>query len=91
MLKLSSSWGYFAGQNDVQPTLHVPMVYENVAASPQKWEYHVLSVDTREEELPAEAHLSELGAQGWLLVGVLSQSPETRGRVYYYFARQKEA
>ncbi|HEY3991558.1 MAG TPA: hypothetical protein VGM01_01650 [Ktedonobacteraceae bacterium] len=91
MLK-QSSWGRFAGQNDVQPALHVPMVYENIAATPQRWEYHVLSVDTREEELPDDARLSELGAQGWLLVGVLeSRASETQARVYYYFVRQKEA
>ena len=87
-----SSWGRFAGQNDVQPALHVPMVYENVTASPQHWEYHTLSVDTREEALPDDARLSELGAQGWLLVSVLEpRTSESRPRVYYYFVRQKEA
>ena len=91
MLKLSS-WGYFAGQNDVQPALHVPMVYENIAATPQHWEYYVLSIDTREEALPDDARLSELGAQGWLLVGVLEpHTSEARARIYYYFVRQKEA
>jgi hypothetical protein len=66
------------------------MVYESVAASPQQWEYRVVSVDPREEEPLNEERLSELGAQGWLLVGVLEPSqPETRPRVYYYFARQK--
>jgi hypothetical protein len=91
MLK-QSSWGHFAGQNDVQPALHVPMVYENIAATPQRWEYHVLSVDTREEGLPDDARLSELGAQGWLLVGVLEpRASGTQARVYYYFVRQKEA
>lgn len=86
-----SSWGHFAGQNDVQSALHVPMVYESIAASPQHWEYRVLSVDTREEELPDEARLSEMGTQGWLLVSVLEpHQSEARGRVYYYFVRQKE-
>ena len=91
-MKMSmSSWGHFAGQNDVQPALHVPMVYENIAASPSRWEYRVLSVDTREEELPGEARLGELGAEGWLLVDVLEQrQSESRSRVYYYFVRQKE-
>lgn len=87
-----SSWGQFAGQNDVQPALHIPMVYESIAASPQHWEYRVLSVDTREEELPDEARLNELGAQGWLLVSVLEpRQSSADGRVYYYFVRQKEA
>lgn len=91
MLNLSS-WGFFSGQNDVQPALHVPMVYESVAASPPTWEYYVLSVDTREEALPDEARLRDLGTQGWLLVGVLEpHQSEGRSRVYYYFVRQKEA
>jgi len=87
-----SSWGHFAGRDDVQPALHVPMVYESITASPQHWEYRVLSIDTREEALPDEARLSELGTQGWLLVSVLEpRQPEAHGRVYYYFVRQKDA
>ena len=88
----TSFWGHFGGQNDVQPALHIPMVYENITVGPANWEYHVLSVDTREEELPDEARLGELGAQGWLLVSVLAPGqPEARSRVYYYFVRQKVA
>ena len=91
MLRMSS-WGHFAGQNDVQPALHIPMVYENIDTDPQHWEYRVLSVDTREEALPDDARLSELGAQGWLLVGVLEpRQSEGHARVYYYFVRQKAA
>lgn len=92
MLFTTSSWKSLAGQNDVQPSLHVPMVYESVPASPLHWEYRVLSVDTREEALPDEAYLNELGSQGWLLVSVLKQSlAETGSRIHYYFVRQKEA
>lgn len=91
MVSMSLRGGFF-GQNDVQPALHVPMVYESVVASQPNWEYRVLSVDPREEELPDEARLSELGAQGWLLVGVLEpRQSEARTRVYYYLVRQKEA
>jgi len=87
-----SSWGHFAGRDDVQPALHIPMVYESITASPQHWEYRVLSIDTREEALPDEARLSELGTQGWLLVSVLEpRQSEAHGRVYYYFVRQKDA
>ena len=87
-----SSWGHFNGQNDVQPALHVPVVYESIAASPARWEYHILSVDTREEALPDEARLAELGVQGWLLVGVLeTRQSETRSPIHYYFVRQKAA
>jgi hypothetical protein len=85
-----SLWRPFAGQNDVQPTLHVPIVYENVQASVPCWEYRVVSVDAREEKLPAEAVLDELGAQGWMLVSVLEQSrAESGSLVHYYFVRQK--
>ena len=91
MLSIVSS-GHFAGQNDVQPALHVPMVYESVAISPRQWEYHVLSVDIREEAPLDEARLKELGEQSWLLVGVLEQRQDgMTSRVYYYFVRQKEA
>ncbi len=87
-----TSRGPFFGQNDVQPALHVPMVYESVAANPQRWDYRVVSVDPREEELPDEASLVELGAEGWLLVGVLEpHQGGAKARVYYYFVRQKEA
>lgn len=90
MLFTPSSWRSLAGQNDVQPSLHVPMVYENVPSSPIYWEYRVLSVDTREEDLPDEAHLNELGSQGWLLISVLKQRlAETGSRISYYFVRQK--
>lgn len=90
MLANMSAWGRFSGRDDVQPALHVPMVYESVAASPVQWEYRVVSVDPREEAPLDEERLSALGAEGWLLVGLLEPSqPESRPRVYYYFARQK--
>ena len=87
-----SSRGHFFGQNDVRPALHVPMVYESIAANPPRWDYRVVSVDPREEELPDEARLSQLGAEGWLLVGVLEpRRGAASSRVHYYFVRQKEA
>ena len=58
---------------DVPGILHVPMVYEQVPVEPVRWEYRVLTVDTREEDLPDAVQLNELGAQGWLLVGILDQ------------------
>lgn len=92
MLFHSSSWKTLAGQNDVQPSLHIPMVYERVPASPLLWEYHILSVDSREEPLPDEAALSELGGAGWLLVQVLEQRVNDKGsRITYYFVRPKDA
>jgi hypothetical protein len=65
-------------QKDSPNSIHVPMVYERVPVEPVHWEYRVLTVDTREEDLPDAVQLNELGAQGWLLVGVLDQG--TRGR-----------
>ena len=60
-------------QRDVPNNIHVPMVYEQVPVEPTRWEYRVLTIDTREVDLPDTAELNELGAQGWLLVGILDQ------------------
>lgn len=77
-------------QRDVPASLHVPMVYEQVMVEPARWEYRVLTVDTREEDLPDAIQLNELGAQGWLLVGILDlKVSERSSRVHYYFVRQK--
>jgi hypothetical protein len=58
---------------NVPGSLHVPMVYEQVPVEPVSWEYQVLTVDAREGDLPDTIQLNELGAQGWLLVGILDQ------------------
>jgi hypothetical protein len=85
-----SSWKHLAGQNDVQPTLHVPVIYENVPTSLPQWEYRVVDVDVREKQPLEEASLNELGTQGWLLVNVLEErSAESVTRLHYYFVRQK--
>ncbi len=77
-------------QRDAPASLHVPMVYEQVMAEPVHWEYRVLTVDTREQDLPDAVQLNELGAQGWLLVGILDQKVSERSsKVHYYFVRQK--
>jgi len=92
MLFPSLSWKSLAGQNDVQPSLHIPMVYEHVSASPLIWEYHILRIDVQEEALPDEASLNELGEAGWLLINVLEQRvSEKRLHMNYYFVRAKEA
>lgn len=88
-LSLSSYQSTF-GQQDVRPLIPMPMVYENVPITPSKWEYRVLSVDTREMALPDVATLNELGDHGWLLTGVLDQRSSTGSTfVHYYFVRQK--
>ncbi len=61
-----------AEQKDAHTFPPVPMVYESVPAVPLKWEYHVLSFDLREYDLPSVDELNELGQQGWVLVSVLS-------------------
>lgn len=77
-------------QRDVPNSIHVPMVYEQVAVEPAHWEYRVLTVDAREEDLADVDLLNELGSQGWLLVGVLDQgAPGRSPKVHYYFVRQK--
>ena len=91
MLFTTSSWKHLAGQNDVQPTLHVPVIYENVPASLPQWEYRVVDIDAREQPPLDEAGLNELGTQGWLLVHVLEEhSAGSVTRLHYYFVRQKD-
>ena len=60
-------------QGNPPGNLHVPMVYEQLPLEPVHWEYHVLVVDTMEMDLPDIAQLNGLGAQGWLLVGIVGQ------------------
>jgi hypothetical protein len=60
-------------QGNTPGSLHVPMVYEQVPVEPVRWEYHVMVVDTREIDVPDIVQLNELGAQGWLLVGIVDQ------------------
>ncbi|GAC1656002.1 MAG: hypothetical protein NVS4B12_28540 [Ktedonobacteraceae bacterium] len=67
---------------------YVPMVYEKFEPTPTRWEYHVLTVDTREQELPDAIQLNELGSKGWILVNVVNLSTNTF--VYFYFVRQIE-
>ncbi len=81
---------HLSGQPDIHAPLHIPMVYESVPVTPVRWEYLVLAVNTREEELPDVAQLNDLGARGWLLVGMLEQkSGRESGPVYYYFVRPR--
>jgi hypothetical protein len=66
------------------------MVYEDVPVQPVQWEYHVLTIDTSERALPDAERLNELGKEGWLLNGVLSEKPTSGvSHVHYYFVRQK--
>lgn len=68
---------YLSGQKEAQVFPPVPMVYEQVPAEPPDWEYHVLSIDLREHDMPTVAELNELGSQGWLLAGILPTGKNT--------------
>ena len=63
-----------------------PIVFERT--EPQRWEYHVVTIDPREEAPLDEARLGELGAEGWLLAAVL-QFPTGAAptRLLYHFVR----
>jgi hypothetical protein len=74
---------------DVQPLVHVPRVYETI--QPPNWEYHVMTIDTREETLPDVVQLNALGQEGWILVSVLDERTTSKGsRLHYYFVRQEQ-
>ena len=80
----------FSEHGNIPGNLHVPMVYEQMSVEPVSWEYRVLTVDAREMDLPDTTQFNELGAQGWLLVGILDQSRMGKSSfVHYYFVRQK--
>lgn len=66
----------------------IPMVFEPRIKEHEQWEYHVVSIDLREDEPLAEGPLAALGSDGWLLAGILQAPGATSaGRVIYYFVR----
>jgi hypothetical protein len=60
------------------------MVFE--PAEPQRWAYHVVRIDLREDEPLDEDTLSGLGADGWLLASIVAPRTD-RPFLYYYFVR----
>lgn len=62
-----------------------PIVYERVS-EPQRWEYHCVTIDPREDEPLDERALNALGADGWLLVSVIQPAGkgETSPLIYYF-------
>lgn len=69
-----------------RPTSYIPapMVFE--PAEPQRWAYHIVRIDLREDEPLDEDTLNALGADGWLLAGIVE--PHTsRPYLYYHFVR----
>lgn len=82
--------GFWMGQQDMSRSMHLPIVYEEVPAVQSKWEYRQVTVDMREEDALDIERLNTLGAEGWLLVGVLEQQRNGRSSLaHYYFVRQK--
>jgi hypothetical protein len=72
-------------------SLPIPTVYEQLPAKMQRWEYHVLTVETSEASLPTAERLNALGKEGWILVGLLDERATGKGmNVHYYFARLQE-
>jgi hypothetical protein len=68
--------------------VHVPIVYENYTAERASWEYRCLIIDPQRESVPREEELSKLGAEGWILSGVLDQSRSSaQPFIYFYFIR----
>ena len=66
-----------------------PIVFER--ADPARWEYHVVTIDPREDEPLTEEALAALGSDGWLLANILTlPDGQVISRIYYYFVRQAE-
>jgi hypothetical protein len=63
----------------------LPIVFEQAARI--RWEYHVVTLDPREEEPLDAARAGELGAEGWLLASVLDLTGQPHGRLHYHFVR----
>jgi hypothetical protein len=64
----------------------LPIIYE--PAEPSRWQYRVVTIDPREDEPLDEEALATIGADGWLLAGILPQPAHGQEiRVYYYFVR----
>lgn len=62
--------------------IHPPVPMVPLRDEP-RWEHKRLVRNLRKEEAPTEAELDELGADGWELVGLFSDSPF----LYLYFKR----
>jgi hypothetical protein len=74
-----------------RPVFPLPIVYDNSPIEPTHWEYHCLLIDPERETVPQEEALNKLGAEGWVLSGVLDQSRSgSRPFIYFYFVRQAQ-
>jgi len=74
---------------EVRSYLPIPTVYDTAPVKQTQWEYHLLTINTREDELADAERLNELGKEGWILVNLLDERASGKGsHVYYYFVRQ---
>ena len=64
-------------------SIQPPIIYVSDEAA---WEYKQLIRNLAKEDAPTEAELNQLGADGWELAGIFSDSPF----VYFYFKRLKD-
>lgn len=77
------------GSSEERSSLPIPTIYELIPDRQAQWEYHLLTINTAEAELPGVEQLNALGREGWILVSVLDGGSSARGKfVHYYFVRQ---
>lgn len=89
MLHLHPSDFRMNGKTDDRPHVYIPTVYEHVDAEPAQWEYHVLTLDARENALPDADTLNALGKEGWIMTGLLDERMSgSGGLIHFYFVRQ---
>ncbi|GCE06685.1 hypothetical protein [Dictyobacter aurantiacus] len=75
--------------HEVRSYLPIPTIYDSAPARQAQWEYHLLTINTREDALADAEQLNELGKDGWILVNILDERTSGKGsHVYYYFVRQ---
>lgn len=78
-------------QKPPQPfSVPMPIVYERVS-EPPRWDYHSVTIDLREDEPLDERALNALGAEGWMLVNLVTVAQPAgksdSARLIYYFMR----
>lgn len=74
---------------EVRSSLPIPTIYEQPPLKQVQWQYHLVTINTKEDALPDAEKLNELGREGWILVSVVDERATGSGScVYYYFVRQ---
>jgi hypothetical protein len=84
--------GLSSSDHEVRSYMPIPTVYEQATVEQPQWEYHVLTIDTHEMDVPANEQFNKLGREGWIMTGLLDERATGRGtNIYYYFVRQLQA